>query len=550
MSGDPRPTGGRSSGGPDARRVLLFNASLQMALVVVIVALANVLAQAWFARVDLSGDRLNSLDDATRVLAQRLEQPLVVQAYFTRGLGAPYNTHEQRVRDTLDELAAYAGAPVDVRFADPSADPAAAGEARSYGLQPLEYTVREADRAELRTIWMGLVLLQGERQVTLPAITDLGTLEYELASALHRLSRSTTDVPVIGWATGHGEPDLSKPEGPLRTLIEQMAKRAVVQSVPLGGPGLVPDEVDALLVIGPQRPLPDRALFQIDQLLMRGGAAALFVTNTRPDLKNLRGVRVTSGLEPLLAHHGVKVGKDVLIDRVQNGRLRMPVRAGRNLGYREVNHPLLPRATDLSRTSPLVGGLDELLFPFASSVTVADTLNPGVVAEVLARTGPAAGALNEVRTVDPTQLGNVLSSERRGPFGTLVALTGGFRSFYETRPVPPPEEGANPTSEQPQPDPPRPTVEGAPARLVVAGSADFVANNPAFMLNLADWLVKDEALLSIRSRTGQVAALEPTSAGERLAYKGLLLTAGPGLLLAFGAVRAARRRRAVRRSAA
>ena len=52
----------------DARRVLLANATLQLLLVVVIVALANTLAQAWFLRVDLSADRLHSLDDATRAL--------------------------------------------------------------------------------------------------------------------------------------------------------------------------------------------------------------------------------------------------------------------------------------------------------------------------------------------------------------------------------------------------------------------------------------------------------------------------------------------------
>jgi gliding-associated putative ABC transporter substrate-binding component GldG len=524
----------------DARRVLLANATLQLLLVVVIVALANTLAQAWFLRVDLSADRLHSLDDATRALAASLDRPLVVRAYFTRGLGAPYNTHEQRVRDTLEELSAYAGAPVNVRFIDPASDPEVAKEARSYGLQPLEYTVREADRAELRTIWMGLVLLYGDRQVVLPALTDLSTLEYELASALHRLSRTGADVPTIGWATGHGEPDLGKPEGPLRGLVEQMAKRAVVRAVPLGGAGLVPEEVDALLVVGPQRALPDRALYQLDQFVMRGGAVAFFVTNIRPDMKSMRGVRVVSGVEPLLAHYGVKVGKDVLIDRVQNGRLRLPVRGG----AREVNHPLLLRATDLSDASPLVGGLDELLFPFTSSITVADTLPVGLSADVLARTGAAAGAVNELRTVDPAQLGAVLSSERRGPFATLVTLSGAFRSFYETRPVPVPVEGLPATAEDAPPDPPRPTVEGAPARVVVAGSADFVANNPAFMLNLADWLVKDESLIAIRSRTGTLAALEPTNAAERLVYKGALLLIGPGALLAFGAARAFRRRRA------
>jgi gliding-associated putative ABC transporter substrate-binding component GldG len=529
----------------DARRVLLVNATLQMALVVVIVVLANALAQAWFARMDLSADRLHSLDDATRSLAASLDRPLVVRAYFTRGLGPPYNLHEERVRDTLDELSAYAGAPVNVRFLDPSSDPAVAKEAQSYGLQPLEYTVREADRAELRTIWMGLVLLYGDRQVALPAVTDLSTLEYELASALHRLSRAGADVPTIGWATGQGEPDLSKPEGPLRGLVEQMAKRAVVRAVPLGGAGLVPEEVDALLVVGPQRALPDRALYQLDQFVMRGGAVAFFVTNMRPDMKSMHSVRVVSGVEPLLAHYGVKVGKDVILDRVQNGRLRLPVRGG----FREVNHPLLPRTTDLSDVSPLVGGLDELLFPFASSVTVADTLPAGISAEVLARTGPAAGAVNELRTVDPAQLSGVLSSERRGPFATLVALSGGFRSFYETRPVPPPVEGLPATTEEPVPDPARPTVEGAPARIVVAGSADFVANNPAFMLNLADWLVKDESLIAIRSRTGSLASLEPTNAAERLVYKGALVLIGPGVLLGFGAVRALRRRRAAAEAA-
>ena len=41
-------------------------------------------------------------------------------------------------------------------------------------------------------------------------------------------------------------------------------------------------------------------------------------------------------------------------------------------------------------------------------------------------------------------------------------------------------------------------------RLMVAGSADMVANNIAFMLNLADWMVQDEALINIRSKVLRV----------------------------------------------
>lgn len=537
----------------DARRNLLANVWAQLGLVVLVVVLGNMLAGKHFARLDLTRDRLHSLDEASKTIAAQLERPLVVKAYFTRGLQAPYNNHEQLVRDKLEEFQAYAGGKIKVSFVDPAADDELAKEAQKYGLTQLEYTVREADRSELRKIWMGAVLLYGDRQEVLPAVTDLSTLEYDLASAMHRLRQKAEDRPVVAYTVGHGEPDFARAEGPLRTLVENVARKATLLPVHLGGEGTLPEEVDALLVVGPQKALPDRALYQIDQFVMRGGPVGFFVTNTRPDLKTYRPVRVTSGLEPLLGHYGVRVNRDVVIDRVQNGTMRFPIRVGRAQGYREVNYPLLPRATDLSRHSVLVSGLDGLLFPFTSTLAVADTLQPGVQAEVLARTSASSGAVQSLRTVDPTQFAEIAPGEKRGPFPVLVALTGAQRSFFETRPVPPPlpdapsvagDAGDAAPVEAPL------TVEGAPTRLVVAGSADFVANNPAFMLNLVDWLVQDEALIGIRSKIATVPSLAATSPRERLAWKTFILLAGPAALFAFGATRQVWLGRQARRRAA
>src|SRR4029453_14204205 len=93
----------------DARRNLLANAWAQMALVLVIVVLANVLAVRHFWRLDLTSHRLYSLDEASKQLAGSLDRPLVAKVYFTRGLEAPYNNHERIVRDKLEEFQAYAG---------------------------------------------------------------------------------------------------------------------------------------------------------------------------------------------------------------------------------------------------------------------------------------------------------------------------------------------------------------------------------------------------------------------------------------------------------
>jgi len=64
------------------------------------------------------------------------------------------------------------------------------------------------------------------------------------------------------------------------------------------------------------------------------------------------------------------------------------------------------------------------------------------------------------------------------------------------------------------------------------------------MSNLADWMVQDEALIGIRSKTIQVPALEPVEDGKLAGIKLGLLFGPIGLLLLFGGARAGWRRRA------
>lgn len=517
-------------------RRLLGNATLQMILTLVIVVLVNVLASGHFFRLDLSKDRLHSLDEASKQVVAHLERPLEVRVYFTPGLEAPYHDHERAVKDKLAELEAYASGRMLVRFADPGADEAVAEEAKKFGLAPLQYTVRQADRAELRSVWMGAALLYGDRVEVLPALTNLATLEYDVVSAIHRLAQKAEDRKIIAYSVGHGEPDLAKPEGPMRALVEGLGRKAWLVPLELGGAGQLAEQVDALLVIGPQTALSERALYQIDQFVMRGGSAAFFLTHTRPDMRTLRTERVNSGLEPLLGSWGVKVNRDVVLDRVQNGAMRFPVRVGGKTGSREINFPLIVKATDLSRDSVLTAGIDNLVAPFTSSIELAEPLPEGVKAEVLARTSPSSGAVGAVASLDPAQFEGVLEGEKRGPFALATTLTGAWRSFYETRPAPPPDDDVPDEQDGMGDDVPL-TVEGAPTRIFVAASADLVANNPTFVLNLADWLIQDEVLIGIRSKNTTVPSLRATSPGERAGWRAFNLLAGPLVLLGFGAAR-------------
>ena len=71
------------------RRVLLVNTWLQMVLVALIVVLVNVWSAGSFLRLDLTEDKIYSLDMTSRALMYRLEKPLIAKVYFTKSLQAP-----------------------------------------------------------------------------------------------------------------------------------------------------------------------------------------------------------------------------------------------------------------------------------------------------------------------------------------------------------------------------------------------------------------------------------------------------------------------------
>jgi ABC-type uncharacterized transport system involved in gliding motility auxiliary subunit len=146
-----------------ARRNLLANATLQMLLVVVIVGLANLVAAQHPLHVDLTADQRNSLDPSTKALLGRLERPLVVKAYFTAGLQAPFSQHERAVRDMLEEMATYANGRLRVQVIDPADDADRVKEAQALDLQQLEYTVRASFAESSGDVLTNL--LEGEHAV-------------------------------------------------------------------------------------------------------------------------------------------------------------------------------------------------------------------------------------------------------------------------------------------------------------------------------------------------------------------------------------------------
>ena len=534
MTETPERTQPRTEDARVVRRILLANGWIQLGCVLVILIAVNVLTSRHFFRLDLTSDKVYSLDLATQALVWKADKPLMAKVYFSEGLQSPYNNHRSALLDKLSELQAYSQGWMTIDVVDPTNHQEREEEARRFGIEPIEYRFRDRNRVELKRVYMGMTLIYGDREEVLPAITQVQTLEYDLARALRKL---LIDEPVrrkIGYTVGHGEPNLATGPGPLGTLKARIEENYELVSVPLGENSEgVPEDIDALWVIGPQRSMTLDAQYHIDQALMRGTAVGFFLTSNRADMRTLRPQAVYHGLAGMLGHYGVQVNRDLVVDRSQNGRMPFPVRQGRQVRRIQINHPLIPKLTDVDALQPANRGIDEMLAPFVSSLELSDPLPSRVKGSIWASSSPQSGRIQGIRTLDPNAYRVRDPSEQTGQWPIVVGLQGQWVSYFAERQLQ--ELIDNQDLRETLVD--QRLRQGAPARIVAVGSADFVANNVSFMLNLADWMIEDEDLISIRSKVIRYAPIEEQNRTTIALLKAFNLGTAPVVVLLIAGLR-------------
>ena len=502
------------------RRILRANSLLQLVTVLAIVVFVNMLGDRHFQRLDLTQDRVHSLSHGGRVLMKRLEKPLVVKVYFTKGLEAPYNNHERIFLDKLEEFRAWSEGRMELTVIDPTGDAELEAEAQRLGITPIQYSFKSDNRQELRQVYMGAALLYGDRQRVM-TVTQVDTVEYDLARTI-KLLLDADDVRTLGYLVGHQEPDLINGKGPVKKLRDRLSANYNLRQVQLGGEDGVPDDVDVLLVIGPQEQVGLREQVQIDQFIMQGKPVAFFLSGFKPDIRNMRADPVEHGLHALIGQYGVEINRDLVVDRTNNGKMNWPVKQGGYVAMMPINYPLIPMVTSLPENNVVVKDLDTMTFPFVSSLDLPEDAEVDI--EVLAASHSGSARIKGIKLIAPQILANIDPSEEPGSWPLLVSARGSFRSGFAGRDLPF-ETG--------------PLIPQSPngTRVVVAGSADFIANNLAFMENLVDWMVEDEELIAIRSKTVQIPTLDKVDSGKRNALKSANLLGPAALLLLVGLVR-------------
>ncbi|RMG72614.1 MAG: hypothetical protein D6722_05165, partial [Bacteroidetes bacterium] len=98
----------------------LLPMTYRLLLLIGIILALNLLADTFFARIDLTANKQYSLSEYTKETMDSLPQPLLITVYLEGDFPPNVREYQEAVRSTLLEMKQYAGGMLEFEFVDPS----------------------------------------------------------------------------------------------------------------------------------------------------------------------------------------------------------------------------------------------------------------------------------------------------------------------------------------------------------------------------------------------------------------------------------------------
>ncbi|MFH1744816.1 MAG: GldG family protein [bacterium] len=457
-------------------------------LVVVLIGI-NYLSYRYFARLDLTENKIYSISDASKKIVGELEDTVEIKAYFSVDLPSQFAYIRQETEDILNEYENYGKGKIKFEFTSPDDSNQTFNDLAMMGIYPIPFQIFEKDKAQAGQGYMALVMNYKENEEAIPAVgQDTGDLEYRITAAIKKVTNDK--IIKVGFLSGAGTAILNEK---LRYAGEMLSELYDVGEVVFTDEGLSP-QVDTLIIAGPTEEFTEDQFKNIDSFLT-GGGSLLVLSDGVLVSQSLEASLNNSNFNDLLNKYGIKINGDLV------GDTRMGLISYRqgNLPFSVVsNYPLWPKIMKdgFNENFGAVSNLENVILPWVSSVSADEEKIGKENISYLIFTTEKAWHETDQFNVDPS----IGISLAEGRYNLAVAVNNGLKSVY-------PEEGKEDD-----------VISG---RVVIVGDSDFVVDgflmdNPQNLIlfqNLVDNLSMGNELTGIRAKN---ATVRPINKGEEL----------------------------------
>ena len=339
-----------------------------------ILVVANMLAQQYPQRWDVTEDKQHTLASETIQTLESLPEPVYATAFYSIRLNA------ENANQLLEDFKTNSDGNFDYQFMDPDSNPVLLNQ---YGIT--------GD---------GKILLQmGENQ----EIVTFASAR-ELTNGLIRLLNP--DKPVLYFLTGDGEHDIENPGEGSYTRVRQVleSKNYVVKPLNLQAQ-TIPEDASTIVIAGPLVPLTENSTALIKEFV-EGGGSLLVLENPIP-LTDY-GKQPDPLAEYLASDWGIILNNDIVVDT------NSPSTPFFAVGAQYTSHPITEKMQGIGA-----------IFPYSRSITI-DTENTDASPTELVLTIDQSWGETDFEAIEQQQ--DLLFDENADTFGpmTLAAAAENF----------------------------------------------------------------------------------------------------------------------------
>lgn len=503
-------------------------------LLLAVIALSSFLLRGM--RLDLTENQLYTLSQGTRSILSKIDEPIHLNFFYSEQVaqGLPsIHDYGKRVGEMLAEMAEVSQRKLEVTRIDPEPFSNEEDRAVQLGIQAVPLSNNN------ETLYFGLAASNavGENAVIPYLSTDRQSLlEYDLSKLIYQLNQAKK--PVVGLLSSlnvSGGFDAQRMRAtPPWLAFEQLEQFFQVRKLETNLKS-VPEDVDLLLIVHPNQ-LSDSALYAIDQFVLAGKHAVVFVDPYAESALARLGANsppspTQSDLKPLLQAWGVRYHADEIVEDA-----KYALKVSFNPAEAPEHHYAILgiRAGSLDQDDVITRGLERINMGFSGALEpikdAGTEFTPLILSSDNAMMAPSSevqGSENPAemqRNFTPTGKSYVLAARLGGKVKT---------AFPQGKPAEKPQKNENGQTKDDKESKSKPNASQEDDKkqnhlgqgtinVVVVGDTDLltdrlwvqtdeffgrrvatpIADNADFLINAVDNLLGSSDLIGIRSHAG------------------------------------------------
>ncbi len=497
-------------------------------------------------RLDLTQEKRYTLTEATIKTLKSVKKPMMIEVYLDGDFPASFKQLQNETKFILEEFRKI-NPKIDYKFRDPIKEKISRDTLMAMGMQPSILPDMKDGKISEIVLFPYAAIKYNTYGSSIPLIVEqsgldaseqlnrsIESLEYSFVSTIKAMV--TEQRKNIGFLVNHQELGPLQFQGFLSLALDNYNIGPII---PKNSGGLTMEDVptlrkmDALVIAKPRKPFTDQEKLILDQYIMNGGRTLwmLDVINAEMDTlyhaKKIMAYPQDLNLTDFMFNYGLRINS-ALVKDFQKAALRTIVvgEVAGNPQYANLLWPYFPIGIN-ETNNPITRNINPVKFEFPTAI---DTLRrKDIKTKVLYESSPRTTLktvpnyveLNEIQNLDSLTIMEKPST----PKIFAVALEGKFSSAYANRS----ERNEYPNFKN----------KSAENKMIVISDGDVARNavlkgeplplgedlytnqrygNAQFLRNALDFLLDDDNLIDLRSRSVEIRLLDQKLINDEKSY--------------------------------